>query len=141
MSTPPGSGEAATAPPGGLFSALRGTAATLIATARTRVELVGNELEIERIRLVRSLILGISALFCFGLGILLLVGLVLVIHWESRIIVLSLFGAGFLAAGGLLYAGMTRANRRRQAFAATIAELEEDLRQLRAAAGHAESRN
>jgi hypothetical protein len=36
---------------------------------------------------------------------------------------------------------MMRANRRRQAFAATIAELEEDLRQLRAAAGHAESRN
>ena len=30
MSTPPGSGEAATAPPGGLFSALRGTAATAV---------------------------------------------------------------------------------------------------------------
>lgn len=141
MNTPPEGGEAAAGAPGGLFSALRGTAATLIATARTRVELVGNELEIERIRLVRSLIFGISALFCFGLGILLLVGLVLVIHWESRIVVLSLFGAGFLSAGGLLYAAMLRANRRRQAFAATIAELEEDLRQLRAATGHAEPRN
>lgn len=141
MNTPPEGGEAAAGAPGGLFSALRGTAATLIATARTRVELVGNELEIERIRLVRSLIFGISALFCFGLGILLLVGLVLVIHWESRTVVLSLFGAGFLAAGGLLYAAMLRANRRRQAFAATIAELEEDLRQLRAATGHAEPRN
>ncbi len=123
-----GSGEG-----GGLLSALRGTATTLLATARTRVELVGNELETERIRLVRSLVLGIAALFCLGVGILLLVGLALVLYWESRIALLAVLGAAFVVAGLLLFVSMKRANGRRQAFAATIAELEEDLRQLRAA--------
>ena len=134
MNPTPGTGEA-----GGLFAALRNTATTLVATARTRVELAGNELEIERLRLVRALIFGIAALFCFGVGALLLIGLVLVLHWESRVFVLSSFGIGFLVSGALLYLGMKRANGRRQAFAATIAELEEDLRQLRAATGHAKS--
>lgn len=136
MSSVPGTGEA-----GGLFAALRSTAASLIATARTRVELVGNELETERLRLVRSLVFGISALFCIGVGLLMLIGLVLILHWESRVLVLSSFGIGFLIAGAVLYAAMKRANSRRQAFAATIAELEEDLRQLRAAAGHANPRD
>lgn len=137
MSLTPGAGEAGG--PGGLLAALRNTAATLIATARTRVELAGNELESERLRLVQSLILGISALFCFGVAVLLLIGLVLALHWESRVALLAGFGIGFLVAGALLYAAMKRANGRRQAFAATIAELEEDLRQLRAATGHAKS--
>ena len=53
-------------------------------------------------------------------------------------VVLAAFGGGFIAAGATLYAAMKRANSRRQAFAATIAELEEDLRQLRAAADNAQ---
>lgn len=120
----------------GLLAAARGIATTLLATARTRVELVGNELETERLRLVRSLVLGISALFCLGLAVLLFVGLVLALHWESRIAILAGFGGIFLVAGIALFLGLKRANGRRQAFASTIAELEEDLRQLRAAAGH-----
>jgi uncharacterized membrane protein YqjE len=134
MSLTSGAGEA-----GGLLAALRNTSATLIATARTRVELAGNELETERLRLFQSLILGISALFCLGVAVLLLVGLVLALHWESRVVLLAGFGLGFLVVGALLYAAMKRSNGRRQAFAATIAELEEDLRQLRAAAGHDKS--
>lgn len=134
MNPTPGAGEA-----GGLLAALRNTAATLLATAKTRVELAGNELETERLRLVRSLIFGIAALFCFGLGILLLIGLVLALNWDNRVAILGGFGGGFLIAGAILFAGMTRANGKRQAFAATIAELEEDLRQLRAATGHAKS--
>jgi len=67
-----------------------------------------------------------------------LIGLVLILNWESRVVVLAAFGGGFLAAGAILYGAMKRANSRRQAFAATIAELEEDLRQLRAAADNAQ---
>ncbi|MFC5301959.1 phage holin family protein [Azospira restricta] len=131
MSSTPGSGEA-----GGLFAALRTSAVTLVATARTRIELAGNELAGERIRLVRLLVLGIAALFCVGVGILLLVGLVVALAWEQRVLVLGGFAAAFLIAGGLLFAAMQRANDRHQVFAATLAELEEDLRQLRAATGH-----
>ncbi|MFO1345290.1 MAG: phage holin family protein [Rhodocyclaceae bacterium] len=136
-SATPGAGNEA-AGNAGLFSALRNVATTLVATARTRVELAGNDLELERLRLVRALIFGLSALFCFGVGLLMLIGLVLILNWESRVVVLAAFGGGFLAAGAILYAAMKRANSRRQAFAATIAELEEDLRQLRAAADHAQ---
>lgn len=131
MSSAPGSGEA-----GGLFATLRNSAVTLVATARSRIELAGNELASERIRLVRLLVLGIAALFCLGVGILLLIGLVLALNWEHRLAILGGFAALFLIGGGLLFAAMMRVNDRHQAFAATIAELEEDLRQLRAATGH-----
>lgn len=139
MSSPtPGTGAEA-AGNAGLFAALRNVATTLVATARTRVELAGNDLELERLRLVRTLVFALAALFCVGIGIILLIGLVLILNWESRVIVLAAFGGGFLAAGAILYAMMKRANSRRQAFAATIAELEEDLRQLRAAADNAQN--
>lgn len=131
MGQTPGAGEAH-----GLLAALRNTTSTLLATARTRIELAGNELETERLRLTRSLILGLSALFCVGIGIVLLVGLVLALHWESRVFVLAAFGIGFLATGAILFVAMQRAGQRRQAFAATLAELEEDIRQLRAATNH-----
>lgn len=131
MSSTPGNEEA-----GGLFAAVRKSAVTLVATVRTRVELAGNELASERIRLVRLFVFGIAGLFCLGVGILLLIGLVLALTWENRVIVLGALGAVFLIAGGLFLAAMQRANARHQVFAATIAELEEDLRQLRAATGH-----
>lgn len=120
----------------GLFAALKNTAVTLLATARTRVELAGNELQEERIRLTRALILALAALFCFGFGILLAVELVLMLYWENRIAVLTVFVALFFAAGAAFYAAFQRQQQRRQMFAASLAELEEDLRQLKASVGH-----
>ena len=120
----------------GLFAALKNIAATLVATARTRLELAGNELEDERIRLTRTLVLALAALFCFGLGILLAVELVLMLYWENRVAVLAIFVALFFGAGAALYVAFQRQQQRRQVFAASLAELEEDLRQLKAAVGH-----
>lgn len=142
MSAPPGTGadRAASGNPG-LFAALRTLTTTLVATARARIELAGTDFELERLRLVRTALLGISALFCLGLGIVLMVGLVLALNWENRVFVLAAFGGGFLATGLALFFAMQRANNRRQAFAATLAELEEDLRQLRAATGHGQPGN
>lgn len=131
MAADPDRGEA-----GGLLAALRNSAVTLVATARTRIELAGNELASERIRLVRLLLFAVAALFCLGVGVLLLFALVVALNWEQRALVLGGGAALFLLGGGLLLFAALRANDRRQAFAATIAELEEDLRQLRAAAGH-----
>ena len=99
-SATPGAGNEA-AGNAGLFSALRNVATTLVATARTRVELAGNDLELERLRLVRALIFGLSALFCFGVGLLMLIGLVLILNWESRVVVLAAFGGGFLIYGAI----------------------------------------
>lgn len=132
MATQAGGGEAGS--PGGLFAALRNSAATLLVAARTRIELAGNELATERIRLVRMTLLAVGALFCLGLGILLLFALVVALNWEQRTMILGLGAAFFLIGGGLLLFAALRANDRRQAFAATLAELEEDVRQLRAMA-------
>ena len=90
MSSVPGTGEA-----GGLFAALRSTAASLVATARTRVELVGNELETERLRLVRSLVFGISALFCFGVGLLMLIPAAAFKAWSIPFLVAQQFLGDF----------------------------------------------
>ncbi len=131
MATNPGDGEA-----GSLLAALRNSAVTLVATARTRIELAGNELAAERIRLVRMALLAVAALFCLGVGVLLLFAVIIALNWEQRAAILGGGAALFLIGGGLLLLAALRANDRRQAFAATLAELEEDLRQLRAAAGH-----
>lgn len=125
----------------GLFAALRTLATTFVATARTRLELAGNDLEFERLRLVRTLVLAVAALFCLGLGLVLLAGLAVALYWENRVGILAALGGGFTAAGIALIVAAQRANARRQAFAATIAELEEDLRQLRAATGHGQPRD
>lgn len=137
----PGTGAGQT---GGLFAALRSTATTLLAAARTRVELAGNELAFERDRLVRALLFGVAALFCLGLGVLLALALVVALYWENRVALLGGFAAVFLLAAAALLAAVLRMSRNRQPFAATIAELEEDLRQLRAASGasgHVQSRD
>lgn len=121
----------------GLFAALRASAATLVATLRTRIELAGTELEAERIRFIRTLLYGFAALFCLGLAIVLGVALIVVLNWDNRGLVLAAFALLFLILGVVLALALQRQNRPRQVFAASLAELEEDLRQLRAAV-HAE---
>ena len=50
--TPGASGSA------GLFTALKGTAATLIGIVRTRLELVGNEIQLEKLNALRQFALS-----------------------------------------------------------------------------------
>ena len=61
--------------------------------ARTRVELAGNDLELERLRLVRALDLRPLGAVLFGVGLPMLIGLVLILNWESR------RGAGSVGGG------------------------------------------
>lgn len=122
---------------GGLFSALRNIAATLLATGRTRLELLSNELEEEKLRAIRLLMVAHGMLFCFGVGILLVVAFLVALFWEQRLAVLGFFALLFLAFGGAFLTGFRQAWRRPQKpFAASLAELQEDLHQLRTLAGH-----
>lgn len=116
----------------GMIARLQKAAAGLVGTLRTRLELIGNELAVERIRLVRLAIFAIAGLFCLGLGVLLLFALIVSLNWEGRVGILGGGAALFLLAGGVCLFLALRANTRRQVFAASISELEEDLRQLRA---------
>jgi uncharacterized membrane protein YqjE len=121
----------------GLLSALKSIATTLLASGKTRLELLSNEIEEEKHRAIKLVLMAQGMVFCFGVGTLLAVALLTVLFWDSRLAVLGLCTLAFLLAGGVFLALFRRATQRSdRVFAASIAELQEDIRQLKAAAGH-----
>lgn len=122
---------------GGLFTALKSIAANLLASGKTRLELLGNEIEEEKLRAIQLLLMAQGMVFCFAVGVLLAVALLAVLFWDSRQLVLGASAALFLVLGGVFYARFKRLTRRQEpVFSASLAELQEDLRQLEAAVGH-----
>lgn len=123
----------------GLFASMKHLAATVVATGRTRLELLGNEIAIEKQRLLKLLLLSQALLFCLGLGVILLAILLSLLFWAQRLVVVGVLAALFLGLAGAFYAAMQRLLHPPEAvFASSLAELEEDLRQLKAASGHAQ---
>lgn len=122
---------------GGLFAALKNIAATLVAGGKTRLELLGNEIEEEKLRTLRLVLVAQGMMFCFGVATLLGVALLVALFWDSRIAVLAASTAVFLGFAGFFYSQFKRATQRSEhIFAASIAELQEDLRQLKTAVDH-----
>lgn len=120
----------------GLFAALKAMAATLLAGGWTRLELLANEIEEEKRRVVHLFVMAQGLVFCAGLGSVLAVALLIALFWEGRLLVLGATAVLFLAFAGYFYAQLKRAAQKPdQVFAATLAELQEDLRQLKAAVG------
>lgn len=122
---------------GGLFAALKNISATLLASGRTRLELLANEIEEEKLRAVHTLLMLFGTVFALGAGLIVLILFLTALFWESRVVVLGM-SCGFLLALGVFFLlGLRRAmHRPDRMFAASIAELEEDLRHLKAALGH-----
>ena len=119
----------------GLFAALKHIVATLLATGRTRFELLSTEFEEEKLRAIRLLLMAQAMVFCLALAVLLLVGLLAVLYWDNKAFVIGGFAGLFLLLGVIFYKALLQATQRSQpAFAASLAELEEDLRQLKSAA-------
>lgn len=122
---------------GGLFAALRNISSVLLASGKTRLELLGNEIEEEKLRLVELFLMVQGMAFCLGVGTLIAIFFLTALFWESRLLVLGAAAVFFLVLGSVFYTRFKRAMRRSDhVFAASIAELQEDLRQLKAAAGH-----
>ena len=120
---------------GGLLSSISRLATKLLLAGKTRLELLGNEIEEEKLRAIRLLVLSQSMMFCFGVGTVLAFALLAALFWDSRIAVLALGAIFFLAVGIFILSRFQRAMQRPEAvFAASIAELQEDLRQLKEAA-------
>jgi uncharacterized membrane protein YqjE len=124
----PGPGEAGA----GIVQSLRNLAATLVSVFHTRLELVVTEIEEERVRLLQLLVWGAAALFCLGVGVLLLVTLLIAMFWEThRIAVIGTLAAVFLAGGVGLAAGVRNLMQgRSRLFSATLDELARDRDQL-----------
>jgi uncharacterized membrane protein YqjE len=121
----------------GPLGALRNIAATLLASAHTRLALLGNELQIEKHLALRQFVLALALLFCGGMALILCVGLLLLLWWDQRLWLLGGLALGFSAVTALLYTRLSASTRRAEpVFAASLAELKEDLRQLKAASAH-----
>jgi len=115
-----------------LLESLRGLAKTFIALVQTRIELFASEVDEERTRLARIVVLAVVALFCLGLAVVLGVLLVAVLFWEdNRLLALGVL-AGLFALAGIVALVMLRSDiRRRPKFlAATLAELRKDEKEL-----------
>jgi uncharacterized membrane protein YqjE len=116
----------------GLMGSIRRLLSTLTSIASTRLELLANELQEERLRLTQMLLFTLLALFCFGVGILLLTAFIVVLFWDDhRLAVLGALSAIFLALGMLMTMLLrSKAQAKSGLFSASLAELAKDRARL-----------
>lgn len=124
--------EEAKAGSAGLFESLKHLAASLVGIVHTRLELLSVDIAEEREHLITLLVLVQAALFCLGVGVVLLAVLVAVAFWEGhRLLALGMLGALFVSAGvGLAWLAVHRTRTQPRLFAASLAELAKDRQQL-----------
>ena len=117
---------------GGLFASLKSTAGGLLAIVQTRLELLAVDVAEERERLLALLVLALVALFCLGVGIVLLALLIVVALWESnRLVALGGLIAFFLLTGAAVgWLALARVRSAPKLFGASISELERDRKAL-----------
>ncbi|MDO9225512.1 MAG: phage holin family protein [Pseudomonadota bacterium] len=116
----------------GLLASLTALAATLVAIAHTRLDLLSSDLEEERAHLFSLLMLALVALFCLGVGVLLATLLLVAAFWDThRILVLAVLAGLFLASGGAAgWFVLHKARTKPRIFAASMSELLKDRQQL-----------
>ncbi len=120
------------AEPRGLIDTIRDMAATLVAMAHTRLDLLSTDLEEDREHWMSLAVTAVFAVFCLGIGVVLAVLLVVVFFWDThRMLVLGLLAGVFLAAG--LAAGRQvkhLASAKPRLFTSSLSELFKDRQQL-----------
>lgn len=111
---------------------------TLLAMGQTRLQLIGNEFQVEKFRALQQLAQALLAVFCLCMALLLAIGLVLALWWDNRVAILAgLLCLFLLTAFGLFYALRRARATAQNPFAASLAELQEDMQQLKSAVRHA----
>lgn len=122
---------------GGPVAAVKRIVETVLAMGLARVQLIGNEIQIEKHRAIGQLVRVVLALWFVSLAVVLAIGLVLALMWDQRVAVLGVLVATLLLAAGWLAWSVKRSFAvNEHPFAASLAELQEDLRQLKASAGN-----
>jgi uncharacterized membrane protein YqjE len=116
----------------GLMDSVKRLVSTLIAIVSTRLELLANELQEERLRLTQMFFLSLFALFCFGMGVLLLTGFIAVLFWDDhRLAVLGGLSVLFFVLGTLMAMLLrNKVQSKPKLFSASLAELAKDREQL-----------
>ena len=117
----------------GLFAALQRLLRSSVQLALLRLDLLVTDLELEKLRLVDVAVRALLGLMLVGLGLVLLIGFVLLLLWDSYrlaavgVLTLLFTGGGVL----LLQAAKRRLNDGEPMLAATRAEFERDQAALR----------
>lgn len=116
----------------GLLSSLRRLAASLTGALQTRLQLLATEVEEERVRLGRLLLLYFITCFFFALGILTLTVFFIVLFWDThRLLVTGLLAVIYLAAGAsVAYVLRREAANGSRLFSASLKELTKDHERL-----------
>ncbi len=107
-------------------------ASTLTSIVSTRLELLANELQEERLRLTQILLFYLCALFCFGMGVLLFTVFIVVLLWDdNRFAVLGGLCILFFMLGTLMAMLLrNKAQSKSKLFSVSLAELAKDREQL-----------
>lgn len=120
------------APARGRFAALKNLLATLLATGKTRAELLVVEVQEEQMRFLSICTKAAAAAFMLVLGLILGVAFLAVVFWEERVLVFGLAAAFFLLGGGVLAVlARQQLSRPGHLFRGSLAELQADIDALR----------
>lgn len=117
---------------GGLLAALKHLLASFSDITRTRLEILGIELQEEGARLRRVIVLAVLALFFFVLGVLLATLFLVALFWETHgLQVLGGFAVLYLLVAAILVLVLRHGLRDRpRPFSATVSELRKDFERL-----------
>src|SRR4030067_439497 len=115
-----------------LMESIKRLLSTLTSIVSTRLELLANELQEERLHLTQMLFFALFALFCFGVGVLLLAAFIVVLFWdEHRLAVLGTLSVVFFALGMLTTMLLrSRMEAKSKLFSVSLAELAKDREHL-----------
>lgn len=115
-----------------MFGALKNISRTLLAILQTRLSLLGNELQAQKILLLQLLGLLLAMLFFSGLAVLSGLGMMVAVWWEQRVLVLGVSVTVFIAVAlGCYFRLQSLLNPAEALFGASLAALQDDLTQLR----------
>jgi uncharacterized membrane protein YqjE len=117
---------------GGLLLSLRRVGASIAAIVHSRVELVALELEREKSRIARLVVLGVIALFFLALGAITATIFVIVLFWDSqRLVAIGFLTVLYFGIGaGVLSFLRKEAAQTKRPFSATVDELRKDRDRL-----------
>ncbi|HEY8907554.1 MAG TPA: phage holin family protein [Rhodoferax sp.] len=128
--------ESGTGSPG-MMAALKSISGGVLDLLQTRLDLLVNEIQIRKHQFATQVRLTLALLVSLLLMILMLVALALVVWWEQRLFVLGFFVLVFLALSLYFFVLLRRGSvQQAPVLTLSLAELQEDLRQLKKAAGH-----
>jgi uncharacterized membrane protein YqjE len=122
------SGPGPAGPTPGVAAALRSLAANAVDIVRTRLELLANEVEEERVRTLEIVLLAAIALFCACVGVLLITTWIVVALWDQyRLVTIAVLAAVYLLVAGIALRRLNaRKAERSKLFSTSLAELARD---------------